>query len=282
MARWISLMLACTIAGAAYAGEDNIENDTAILFGPPEFRAQCRLELHDVHGLWGGTAVFVDGGGVCGVQKVDPSRAEIRSRFVLDRAEVDALFRRCSESDLAGLRIPDRQGVPDETQPILVLRGPEGRSRSVAKWGNDRIPAFDGVYQAMLALAERDTPATSRGKPHEADWRPWPHVVVVVGVFSGRPDPTFVVDQPGDLEAIAKRLDGLEPGDAPAAGGLGYHGVSLRARDVPGIADDVRVFRGALGVRDGNGRIVNRKDGKGLEDWALAEAGKRGIVVQGR
>lgn len=130
------------------------DNATAKFLGPEGDWPKCRLVLRDVQGLFGGEDIDIRGSGECTIRVVAAGK-EKRFRLKLTAEETLALRRACIESDLVDLKIKDRPGVPDEAHPELALSNAAGETRKVAKWANDKVPAFDKVYQALRALKEK-------------------------------------------------------------------------------------------------------------------------------
>jgi hypothetical protein len=127
-------------------------NATARFLGPPEGWAAVRLALRDVHGLWGGQEVDVDGAGNGAARLVDRSGAAKTFDLRVPPAQVAALLRQLIEVDFLALTFGPRPGVPDEARPEIRLTNPAGETRVVAKWANDASPAFAGIYQTLLGF----------------------------------------------------------------------------------------------------------------------------------
>jgi hypothetical protein len=128
-------------------------NHTARFLGPPTGWPAVRLALRDVHGLWGGHALELDGGGRGEVSVVDAGGRARRYPLALDPARAAALFDLLIAHDIVALTFPARPGLPDEARPEIRITNPAGEVRAIAKWANDKDPAFEAIYQALLALA---------------------------------------------------------------------------------------------------------------------------------
>jgi hypothetical protein len=96
-------------------------------------------------------------------------------------------------------------------------------------------------------------------------------------IFSGRPDPEWIVE--GDaLDALAERARaavGKERAYPPQPGGLGYRGFLVRNEAVPDLPSEFLVFHGAIIERPGPAARYWR-DAAGLEEWLLDEARRHG------
>jgi hypothetical protein len=127
-------------------------NRTADFLGPPERWAGARLGLRDVHGLWGGQRLDLDGAGKGWVSVVDRVGQVRRYEVGLDAGRVRALFEQVISSDLTALEFRLRPGQPDESRPVIVVGNAAGESRTISKWSGDHSPAFEAVYQALLRV----------------------------------------------------------------------------------------------------------------------------------
>jgi hypothetical protein len=95
-------------------------------------------------------------------------------------------------------------------------------------------------------------------------------------LYSGRPDPSWMVTQPEAIAHIKQSLQGLPEAPLPQWPILGWRGFLLNSHSpslLPGI---VRVFHGTVCVTDDNGRrcYVDRDH---LEDWLRKEAVRNGL-----
>ncbi|MCK6472366.1 MAG: hypothetical protein L6R28_11530 [Planctomycetes bacterium] len=156
------------------AGEE--PNATAKFLGPEADWAKCSIQLQDIHGLWGGHEITVSGTGACSV-RTRKGRDELTRDIALPVTECADLLRMAIKHDLVSLKIRERPGVPDETRPSIVLKNSEGKEFKIAKWGGDKEPRFDAVYQTLFALADRKSQALGEkeiaAKAKEIAWRRW-------------------------------------------------------------------------------------------------------------
>jgi hypothetical protein len=99
-------------------------------------------------------------------------------------------------------------------------------------------------------------------------------VEVELNVFSGRPDPVWTLSEAerGRLEEL---LSGLSPGDVrELPEPLGYRGFTLKLTHVDGRVTEVRVYKGAARVKDGEAVTALADPGRTLERW-LVTTGSR-------
>jgi hypothetical protein len=117
---------------------------------------------------------------------------------------------------------------------------------------------------ALVACASATLSATPR-----ATMLPGTSVSVSLGLYSGRPDPSWTLTESQAIEL--DRLLGALPAATgiPPEGGLGYHGFAI-AVTRPGQADEYLIaFRGAV-ASPGTGLRVHRVDaGRAVERFLL-------------
>jgi hypothetical protein len=97
-------------------------------------------------------------------------------------------------------------------------------------------------------------------------------------IFSGRPDPEWVVEGES-MQALLERARaavGREPAYPPQPGGLGYRGFVIHHQDeVLALPRELVVFHGV--VTEGPGpRPSYWRDVSGLESWLLDQARRQG------
>jgi hypothetical protein len=142
------------------------DNETARFLGDPSTWAGARVELADIHGLWGGCAVALAGDGQCRVIRVRlPGYPDGTVERHLGAAAARALLVQCIAHDLLTIRFPPRPFiVPDEAHPEITLVNAAGERRMVGRWANDPAdPRFEAVYGALRALAQRIDQTTPTG-----------------------------------------------------------------------------------------------------------------------
>ena len=132
------------------------ENATARFLGDPSGWASARIELADIHGLWGGCDVALVGDGRCVVTRVRlpgyPDGTEARQ---VGAATARRLLELCIAHDFVTIRFPPRPFiVPDEAcSQVTLINAAEAR-QTVARWANDpKDPRFMAIYAALRALA---------------------------------------------------------------------------------------------------------------------------------
>lgn len=144
-------------------------NATARFLGSASQWSKCKIVLHDVQGLFGGRDICIDGLHDCIISLVSQGLQEKRFRMKLFPEETYVLRRLCIEGDLAALKIKERPGLPDEARPEITLTNAAGETCSVAKWAGDKVPEFDNVYEALMALERK----TQNKKPeYEGKYEP--------------------------------------------------------------------------------------------------------------
>ena len=158
---WIGAACVTTILGTllavgfAESSATRPANATEMFVGSAAQWAKCRITLDDVQGLFGGTAVVVDGSGECVIRIVDRGLQEKRFKVKLSAEETAALRTAMIDADFVSIKIKDRPGVPDEARPTITVRNADGKEETRAKWANDKVPGFDTVYRALRDLQEK-------------------------------------------------------------------------------------------------------------------------------
>lgn len=100
-------------------------------------------------------------------------------------------------------------------------------------------------------------------------------VTVTVLVFSGRPDPSWQLTQPQEVQAVLTRLANLPAAPDPHwTDPLGYRGMAL-SRTGAGDWETARVWQGVVALTR-QGRTTYYQDTAGLEVWLQAQARAHG------
>jgi hypothetical protein len=130
-------------------------NATETFLGDPEGWTQLRIELHDVHGLWGGRTCFVLGDGRVVAQVASPAQYEDRYAAAVAPGGVVRLVMALIEADFVTITFPLRSLLPDEAYPTILVFNPAGECRRVFKRAGDTHAGFDRVYQLLCEFADR-------------------------------------------------------------------------------------------------------------------------------
>ncbi len=114
------------------------------------------LMLKDVQALHGGQNVYLraDGQGFCQVVVWDiqaSSLYERRYRIKVSDDGMQRLTKLMRNPSFSPPSSPTRPGVPDEAKPAISVVFVSGKTIQVSKWANDTYPAFDQVYEMLLA-----------------------------------------------------------------------------------------------------------------------------------
>jgi hypothetical protein len=137
--------------------DPTLENATARFLGDPSGWVAARVELADIHGLWGGCDVALAGDGRCVITRVRlpgyPDGTEVRQ---VGAATARRLLEQCIAQDFVTIRFPSRPFiVPNEAHPQVTLINAAGVRQVVVCWANDpKDPRFEAIYAALLSLAQ--------------------------------------------------------------------------------------------------------------------------------
>lgn len=279
--------LTLVAGGACAVAEDRQAPSTAEVRGPAERRERAWIALRDVHPLWGGRDVYVEGSGQVVVRDVPRGGPpdEQRSAGAIPAEEARALLARAAELDVLRVKIPERLGVPDEARPTIVVHGASGAEGRLTKWENDAVPPLDELRATLNAIAER---VLQGGKPapagrYDPGWRPFAAVALVVDCMSGRPNPTCDLSLGADHQELTKRLADLPALEAtPEPEGLGMRGFVLEPRGVEGLPARVRVHQGTVWLGPAGPEQRVARDAHGLEAWLTEKARAAGLELPPR
>jgi hypothetical protein len=131
-------------------------NATQAFVGEPETWTYLRVELHDIHPLWGGQACYVWGTGRVVAQIADVTQHEDRYTTLVPPGEIVKLVMALIEADFVALTIPmPRALVPDEACTGIHLINQAGAQARVVKCGRQAHTGFDTLSQLLRQLAER-------------------------------------------------------------------------------------------------------------------------------
>lgn len=127
-------------------------NATQGFLGEPEDWTHVRVELHDVHGLWGGRACYVWGTGQVVARVAPVPQSEERYVHTLPPGDIVRLVMALIETDFVTLTFPERLGLPDEARPTIVVCNSAGAVRRVSKWANEAHAGFQQVYALLCGF----------------------------------------------------------------------------------------------------------------------------------
>ena len=120
-----------------------------------------RVELRDVHGLWGGHDIVIRKDNlllitvVTKTGKVEYHDGKINfSDFLLN----------LNPSVLIKYSEIIRPGLPDEARPVIKLYFDDGAMKEYSKWANENNKNFDQAYQSILGLEKTPGLNISTGK----------------------------------------------------------------------------------------------------------------------
>jgi hypothetical protein len=265
------------LASSAFAAD----NETSRFLGPESDWQYARLELYDPPMLDAGCSIAVAGSGSASLRFLEGAN-ERRFALVIAKEDALALVKLAQESDLAGLKIPDHAGIPDEHRMMLELENVLGEKRRVSRWGSDKVPAFSKVEDALRALEKKceGKEPVYQGKV-DGSFRPFAGIQVTVSLSMNRPDPSFELVRPEDWEKVRSLLQDLTPTERPVqkeAPGK-YRGFLLAPRELPALPKWISAQKSVVQVGDSPRDVTYKKDDRGLEAWLLLEAKKRGIEI---
>jgi hypothetical protein len=123
--------------------------------------APCKFVAvyHGIHGLWGGTDIWVCSSGKVCVRTVDARNnfSEHRFEFAVGEEEVSCVLHALINNDFVEMKVPERTAVPDEVGLRIVLTNSTGSSHDAFKWEDDAHAGFDNVRSAIARLRSQVT-----------------------------------------------------------------------------------------------------------------------------
>ncbi len=170
-----------------------MKNETEKFLGDKENWSDIKMELQDIHGLWGGRNITVLGSGKATAQIVTPSVVPPQTvvdpntsyglyqktyEFSIEDVELNSLIDLFIKNDFLTIDIKNRLGIPDESKPKIVLTNPDGQYRAVEVWINDlqkngsSIKRFANIYGRFIGIEMGiETNSDSLKPVSEGIWR---------------------------------------------------------------------------------------------------------------
>ena len=117
------------------------------------------IMLRDVHPLYGGQILYLaaDGSGYCQLlSHRDGVAALYEKRYLLPPSPQlrERLAGVLTAPAIASLVSSSGAALPDTARPALSLQLASGRNVTVQRWQYDKEPAFEAIYQALIAVAK--------------------------------------------------------------------------------------------------------------------------------
>jgi hypothetical protein len=107
---------------------------------------------------------------------------------------------------------------------------------------------------------------------------PLPTVTITLGIYSGRPDPTWILTDV-EVATLVGQLASLPVANgAPPQGGLGYHGFSMLVHEVGGADQTIIAYRGAV-TGPGDAPGTYRADPQRTVEQSLLQAGRSHLAA---
>ncbi len=132
-----------------------MEPITKSFLGSPDTWRHAKVELDDIHDLWGGKCITVYGDGTAFVKIVDLGQSAETYRLQLDEARMPELFEALLANDVLALQAMDREPGEDEICTRLSITNAAGETRSVC-YGEAAEPdqRFEDVRNVLSYVHE--------------------------------------------------------------------------------------------------------------------------------
>ncbi len=129
---------------------------TKEFLGSPDTWRDAKIELDDIHDVWGGKCITVYGDGTTFVKIVDLGQTAETYRMELDDERIPQLFEAVLKNDVLSLEGGAAQPGEDEVCTRLNITNARGETRTVCHWElaatNER---FEEVRNELSAVLER-------------------------------------------------------------------------------------------------------------------------------
>lgn len=129
---------------------------TKEFLGSPDTWRDAKIELDDIHNVWGGKCITIYGDGTAFVKIVDLEQTAETYRMELETEQVPPLFEAVLDNDVLSMQNAVAQPGEDEICTRLSITNAQGDTRSVRHWElaatNER---FEDVRNLLSSVAER-------------------------------------------------------------------------------------------------------------------------------
>lgn len=148
-----------------------VANQTADFLGQSSERARIVIELSDIHPLFGGRNISVNGEGDAQLQILLSSNSKSDSfeyTVKLEPEDIQSLIAAFVDNDFVTLELDENPQLdPDTARPTLILRNANGETHRLTGWVIHLPPAsashsvrspiqrFDSIYKEMLRIERR-------------------------------------------------------------------------------------------------------------------------------
>ena len=107
---------------------------TQEFLGSPETWRDAKIELDDIHAIWGGKRITVYGDGTAFVKIVDLGQTAETYRMELEAEQAPQLFEAVLKNDVLALENATEQPGEDQACARLIVTNAQGETRSVCHW----------------------------------------------------------------------------------------------------------------------------------------------------
>jgi hypothetical protein len=132
--------------------ESNLTNLTRAFLGDEINWEYARIILRDVHGLWGGRNIFIEGSGYVLLQRVSPAQEELRYEFELSHGLITSLLVRFIEHDFLGIHFPESELPPDTAIASINLINFQRHSFQLSKPAEVEHAGFSAIHDELLRI----------------------------------------------------------------------------------------------------------------------------------
>jgi len=133
---------------------------TAKFLGPDADWPKCSIQISSMDPVYGsGVDIDLQGDGACLIRIV-VGRALVKGQdkktnLQIAQEEARTFRTLCIQNSLIGTEIPIRTGGTYSVWQQITIKNAAGQTFEMRKLSSDKVPAFDQVYEALLALKDK-------------------------------------------------------------------------------------------------------------------------------
>jgi hypothetical protein len=129
---------------------------TKEFMGSPDTWRDAKIELDDIHDVWGGKCITVYGDGTTFVKIVDLGQTAETYRMELDEEQVPRLFEAVLRNDVLSLADGAAQPGDDEVRTRLSVTNARGETRTICHWElSSTDERFEDARNELSSVLER-------------------------------------------------------------------------------------------------------------------------------
>ena len=130
-------------------------NTTLNFLGDRSTWQGAKVAFDDIHSLWGGRRIVIQGDGVAFITQVDLAQEDQTFRLNLGVERALRVFNVCVGNDVLAIAFPAHTPVPDEVSTRLEISNAAGQSQTVTYWANSPVDyRFEEARAVFTVVAD--------------------------------------------------------------------------------------------------------------------------------